>query len=62
MKNIKTFEAFSLLPKYFRKENSELRNKKNIIKEKLTKLMEAEILSVNNTIYNGGGWCCYSCI
>lgn len=53
MKNIKTFEAFSLLPKYFRKENTELRNKKNIIKEKLTKLMEAEVLSVNNTIYRG---------
>lgn len=32
MKNLKTFEAFSIIPKYFRKENIELRNKKNIIK------------------------------
>lgn len=54
MRNLQTFEAFSLLPKYFSKESRELRNKKNIIIEKLKKLMEDGILSVNNTIYQGG--------
>ena len=54
MRNLQTFEAFSLLPKYFSKESRELRNKKNIIKEKLKKLMEDDVLSVNNTIYQRG--------
>jgi hypothetical protein len=54
MKNLKTFEAFSIIPKYFRKENIELRNKKNIIKDKLTKLMYAGFLSVDNNVYSSG--------
>lgn len=54
MKNIKTYETFSLIPKYFSKENRNKRNRKSEIISILQKLLNSDCLIINNNYYNPG--------
>lgn len=50
MIHLKTYEGFSLVPKYFSKESKERRNNKETIKRNLRTLLNEKLLNINTSV------------